>query len=397
MSRYRSMRSAGSDRRRSRGDSSTRNTGEAEAPRPRVIEPATPEEMAAATLTPLRDEVVRTEELGVDADRRFRRDLDELLEDISGGLTPHICGRAKATLDPGLEEWFTRREEATKVKNNELQSVIETMGKALKTIQGDDEDFMGGLEQSLSRLHKTADSVQVRHVSARLNQLLEATAEQAQAEREMRDKKMRSLSSMVRGLHEQLDQARVKMAEDELTGLYNRRSFDQRLEAEIEKCRLSPYSFAVIMIDLDKFKSVNDTFGHVGGDRVLQACAEAIKAIVMRTDDFAARYGGEEMVIILADCTMEHGRKVAEAVRQRLERMDIQTGTAIHRQTASFGVAEGCEEDQPVDVIERADAALYAAKETGRNKVVVAGIEPARRVRLPANQARRLRAAKKSA
>jgi len=360
---------------------------EAEAPKP--VQPATPAQLAAAAIGPVRDEVVRTQELGDEDDRRFRRSLEEILEDVAEGVSPHSAGRAVQVLDPGIEQWFRRRDKAQAAKNAELNGVIVMLGKALKSVQGDDADFLDGLDQSLDRLRSAADSVQVRHVSARLQALVENTAEQATAERKARDKRINSLSQMVRGLHEQLDQAKVQLQEDQLTGLYNRRSFDDRLEQELEKCRLAPYRFCLIMIDLDKFKTVNDTYGHVGGDRVLQAAAKVIQTVVLRRNDFCARYGGEEMAVILADCDMATGAKVADAIRARLERDEINTGQGMHRQTASFGVAEGCDEDEAQDLIERADAALYIAKEKGRNRVMVAGHGDASRVRLPRCQQRR--------
>ncbi len=379
MSSYRSMSAA---RRRS-----SEPSGEAE--RNHIVEPKQPHEALTAVLAPLSAEVGRHAEVGDDTDRRFRLELEELMQDMSTGMTPHLGGRTVNAVQPGLKQWFDRREAVYQAKQNDLGAVIASMGKALKALQGDDEDFMGGLDANLSRLTQAADSVQVRHVSARLQQILEVTSEQAKEERDARDKRLNQLSTMVRGLHEQLDAAKIQLQEDALTGLYNRGTFDARLNAEINKCKLTPYKFSLIMIDLDHFKAVNDTHGHVGGDRVLQACAEAIKAIVMSTDDFCARYGGDEMAIIVSDSDMENGNRVAEAVRQRIESLEIQTGTAIHTQTASFGVSEGCDEDDPVDVLERADAALYAAKENGRNKVCVAGYDEARRVRLPKCQQRR--------
>jgi len=377
MSSYRSMRAA------------RRPIETHEVERPRMVEPRQPEEALAAVLKPLSNEVGRTAIVGDDVDRRFRLELEELIEDMSTGMTPHLAGRAVVAVEPGLKEWFGRREATYKAREDELGGVITSMGKALKALQGDDEEFMGGLEANLAHLTQAADSVQVRHVSARLQQILEVTSEQAVEEREARDKRLSQLSGMVRGLHEQLDAAKIQLQEDALTGLYNRGTFDARLAAEIHKCKLTPYRFSLIMIDLDHFKAVNDTHGHVSGDRVLQACAEAIKAIVMSTDDFCARYGGEEMAIIVSDSDMDNGLRVAEAVRARIAGMEIQTGNALHIQTASFGVAEGCDEDTPVDVIERADAALYAAKESGRNKVCVAGYDEARRVRLPRCQQKR--------
>ena len=176
---------------------------------------------------------------------------------------------------------------------------------------------------------------------------------------------------------------KVEALEDALTGLFNRKSFDDRLEGELRKSRLAPYHFSLVMIDLDHFKNVNDTYGHVVGDRVLQACGKALQEVVLRRSDFCARYGGEEMAVILADCPASGAAMVAENLRKGIGTVRVKAGAKEIEVTASFGVAEGCDADLAEDLIERADAALYIAKRSGRNKVVVAGDGEGRSVALP--------------
>lgn len=347
------------------------------------VPPRRVEDVAISAITPLRDAVSKTEQLGDESDRRFRRDLDEILYDIDNGMTPHSAGRAVMTLDGAIEGWFARRQDRLRERDRELTGVISSMGQALKDLQGDDSGFHDGLDAHLSRLTSAADSVQVRSVSARINRIVEAAKRQAVEQKAASEKRVRQMSEMMQGLVDQLQETQEALERDALTGLYNRGSFDQRMAQELEKCRLSPYNFSLIMIDLDKFKSVNDVYGHVGGDRVLKACAEALMAVVMRTSDFCARYGGEEMAIILSDTRADQAAKVAEAVRQRMCAEPIQTGTALHTQTASFGVAEGADVDSPEDIIHRADSCLYLAKQNGRNQVVVAGEGLGRRIQLP--------------
>ncbi len=344
---------------------------------------ATIEQVAATALASIRKEAVKVEVPGNREDRRFRRTIDEAVYDLEHGMTPHSAGRAVAELDQEIEIWFDRRRDRVRERDQELSSVIASMGTALKALKGDDNSFHGGLDQHLDRLRKAADNVQMRSVSARLTRILDATATQVATQREASEARIRSLSDLVRGLHQQLDETKAQMERDALTGLFNRGSFDLRLEQELRTARLSPYTFSLIMIDLDHFKVVNDSYGHIGGDRVLQACAQALQAVVMSETDFCARYGGEEMAIILSGTNVQNAARIAEAVRARLERTDIQTGAALHRQTASFGVSEGCEEDQAEDLINRADSCLYLAKQHGRNRVVVAGEGVGKRIRLP--------------
>ena len=137
-------------------------------------------------------------------------------------------------------------------------------------------------------------------------------------------------------------------------------------------------------MDLDKFKSVNDTHGHVAGDRVLKSVAQVMGKLVMGSDDLVARYGGEELAILLDDSRATRGHRVAEEIRETLEKTIVPMRGCSHVQTASFGVAEGCDSDTPESLIQRADECLYLAKENGRNRVVIAGQGSlGRRVALP--------------
>jgi diguanylate cyclase (GGDEF)-like protein len=169
------------------------------------------------------------------------------------------------------------------------------------------------------------------------------------------------------------DALRHQSTVDPLTGLYNRRFFDESLKRELARAQRSRSACSVVMIDLDHFKRVNDTYGHDSGDLVLQAASRAIQQRV-RASDVVCRYGGEELVLMLPDCEVAEAAKCAETIRLSLTAIVIQhAGHTISGISASFGVAQwpghGNTEQ---DVLQAADRALYAAKKGGRNKVVVA-------------------------
>lgn len=163
---------------------------------------------------------------------------------------------------------------------------------------------------------------------------------------------------------------------DPLTGLYNRRFFDESLKRELARAQRSRSSCSVIMVDLDHFKRINDTYGHEGGDLVLKAAARIMLERV-RASDVVCRYGGEELVLMLPDCDAGEAAKCAETIRLSLTGIVIQHGgQRIANISASFGVAqwsEGAGSEQ--DLLQAADQALYAAKKGGRNCVLVAGSE----------------------
>lgn len=337
--------------------------------------PAAPipiEQLVTELISPVHSRLVKQAEAGLEADRRLRRALDDFLDDIQTGLTEHVAGRAKQDIVPELQEWYARIDATRTAQRAEFTGMLQLMGQALKAMQGGDEVFLGGLDGHLDRIRTATDGVQVQNVSRRLKKLIDVTLAHATAERESRERQITSLSESIRDLHQELQEVRVQMAEDPLTGLYNRGSFDDRLESELNKARLAPYSFALVMIDLDHFKAVNDTHLHVGGDRVLIACAQAIQKIVLRKSDLCARYGGEEMVVILTDCDFVDAARVAEAIRAEIEAIALELKTGIANPTASLGVTSYLDGDRAESIISRADRALYRAKRSGRNQVQTA-------------------------
>jgi diguanylate cyclase (GGDEF)-like protein len=158
---------------------------------------------------------------------------------------------------------------------------------------------------------------------------------------------------------------------DPLTGLYNRRHFFFLATTEMERAARYNKDLSVIMIDLDHFKLVNDTYGHKTGDQVLQSIAQSANQALRRID-VMGRYGGEEFAILLPETNMEKGMIVAERLRALIDHTAIPTGQGEIKITACFGLAglETCPPDIDI-LLDCADKALYAAKQAGRNQVRV--------------------------
>jgi diguanylate cyclase (GGDEF)-like protein len=169
-------------------------------------------------------------------------------------------------------------------------------------------------------------------------------------------------------LHEEV---RRQATTDELTGLVNRRRFMEALEAELERARLFETPFSVVLADLDNFKQINDDHGHHGGDVALRSFGRLLDEHV-RDFDVAARFGGEEFAILLPQTRAVEAAAVAERIRAALAGAQIAVSDAEHvRMTASFGVAESSLEQTSVELLRRADVALYAAKRSGKDRYVV--------------------------
>ena len=160
-------------------------------------------------------------------------------------------------------------------------------------------------------------------------------------------------------------EVRLQARTDDLTGLANRRALDEQLAHAFAAARRTQRAFAIVMVDVDRFKFINDTHGHAVGDATLVAFAGRLAA-VLREPDGAYRYGGEEFCLLLADTDLAGARTLAERARERVMLPFEGTMKAL---TASFGVAAWQPDDTPESLIHRADRALYAAKSGGRNRV----------------------------
>ena len=155
---------------------------------------------------------------------------------------------------------------------------------------------------------------------------------------------------------------------DSLTGLYHHKYFMERLQEEMERFKRYRHDMSLLMIDIDHFKKINDTFGHPVGDRVLREVSTLLKQI-SRKVDIVARYGGEEFVILLPDTKKKGALIMAERLRKSVEEMPLGDNLKV---TVSIGISCCDEREKELsqgEFIEHADNALYRAKENGRNRV----------------------------
>jgi diguanylate cyclase (GGDEF)-like protein len=176
-----------------------------------------------------------------------------------------------------------------------------------------------------------------------------------------------SLSNAAR-VHRRLEREAMV---DGLTGLHNRRWLDDRLPRLVQRCVRSRAPLSLLLIDIDHFKRFNDDFGHIAGDHVLSAVAQAMQRSV-RPTDLVARYGGEEIVVILPDTPMDGARNAAERLRRQIECL-VTVGPDERRLppiTITLGAALLRDDDTAKSLVDRADAAMYRGKRAGRNRVM---------------------------
>ena len=179
----------------------------------------------------------------------------------------------------------------------------------------------------------------------------------------------------VEKLHQELQSARGEAMTDPLTGVLNRRGFETRAKQTfVDQATLSK-GLCLLMFDIDHFKNINDTYGHLFGDKVIRTIAATLKSKI-RGEDSVARLGGEEFAVMLPETDISGARIVAEQIRQSIERGKIRrldTQEQIGGITISIGVAAYENGVSPLGLLDQADKALYVSKKTGRNKTTVHG------------------------
>ena len=196
------------------------------------------------------------------------------------------------------------------------------------------------------------------HSRARLNQL-------------QRDEAHRALVSLNKQLEEATERLRMEATHDSLSGLLNRRAFFDTLRRELGRARRREEPVALIMCDIDHFKAINDSRGHIAGDTVIQEVAQRLRHTV-RGSDVVGRYGGEEFVILAVDCPPEAAGRLAERLRKAVSATPIPFAAGAIDTTMSLGVAVTMDVYSGEDLLRAGDEALYRAKRSGRNRAELA-------------------------
>jgi diguanylate cyclase len=158
---------------------------------------------------------------------------------------------------------------------------------------------------------------------------------------------------------------------DELTGTYNRRYLMERIAEEAQRCVRNGSVFSICVMDIDFFKKVNDTYGHLAGDVILRSVALCASSALRQTD-FFGRFGGEEFLMVMTDTPADGALICAERVRKNIEQLQFPDIGGDLKVSISIGIAEHIRNSDPTETFKRSDSALYLAKERGRNKCVVA-------------------------
>lgn len=251
-----------------------------------------------------------------------------------------------------------------------LLDVAQGLGRALDGDRGGDARVKATMEslRGLARSPST-DVARLRHAVIHAVEVVEQAAHERSARHQ---RQLDRLSANLASLQVELKQAQKRAETDALTGLDNRAAFDVHVAGTVALGALRATPVALLLLDLDSFKTINDRHGHPAGDAVLRAVADTLREATVRESDLVARFGGEEFAIVLHDCRERDALRAAERIRHAVQETVVIHEGAELRVTVSIGVAQRGDDEPGPSWIERADKALYAAKEAGRDRVRVA-------------------------
>jgi len=241
----------------------------------------------------------------------------------------------------------------------DLEPVVSSLMEFTSTFSQDVSEYRSLIEAAAERAQALTGGESPKSNGATL------LAQISQANEHLRrrlDEAEASLQSKSEELQSYMTEART----DALTGLPNRRAFDDELGRRIAAFRRNATPLGVLLVDVDRFKSVNDRYGHPIGDQVLKVVANTLRQAV-RESDLLSRYGGEEFVVLLGGTTTEEFRSAAERVRRHVEQTPVHCDNFELKATVSCGAAEATGGEEVASLLQRADEALYAAKSDGRN------------------------------
>ena len=266
---------------------------------------------------------------------------------------------SQSEIDELADQFFPERTGASVVQKagNRMGKQVESLQKEVKNQTNHLSSFAAAVEDAKIDLNK-------ENAISALTVLLQA-AGHIQEDFLDSEKRLNSHKVALEFAQQEIADWKTKAYTDKLTRLKNRASFDETIHAIYEKNETSRYS--LILFDIDHFKRVNDTYGHPFGDRILQLVAECTKQNVR--DSFVARYGGEEFAIILGGVSAANVEMICNRLRLSIEQMTVQSGNRPFKGiTISLGSCMAADADNPMDLIQKADQALYASKNSGRNR-----------------------------
>lgn len=297
------------------------------------------------------------------SDPALVRAIDMVLEETGNEITDQICYQIYHN------HLSTQQEERTvRQAGDQIQKTINDVNLAVVSAKNYALEYNTNLENVTTDL---SNQKTPQEIEALLNNVMIDTKTMIERNDHL-ETMLESSSRAMEDMRRDLEIARKEALMDALTGLSNRKAFDQEMKRLIAMCNDGKCkTFSMALLDIDHFKEFNDNFGHQLGDQVLRLVAKTLKQGV-KGRDLAVRYGGEEFAVLLPDTNIVGAQKVADLLRREVETKEVinrTTGKKIAKITLSGGVAEYRKSEAAESFIERTDMALYDAKNAGRNMI----------------------------
>jgi diguanylate cyclase len=274
-------------------------------------------------------------------------------------------------LDRLHEQFIAANKPAERVTDasTRIAGEVDQILAMLSAAAGVTAEYRDNLAEASQNLSNSFDLDSVRAIVEGVVEFTKGIEEQNRALEGALKKSTREITLM----QERLDIVRIESLTDPLTGIANRKQFDQSLERAFAAARSDGKPLSLLFLDIDHFKKFNDQHGHQTGDHVLRLVAQVLRGSI-RAQDVAARYGGEEFALVLPGATQTESLRVAESVRAAVKQRELirrSTNQSLGRVTVSVGIATLDQADDIASLMERADQCLYAAKRQGRDCAIV--------------------------
>ena len=301
-------------------------------------------------------------------------ELVPLLE-LVANLVIDALGDGQEEFEQFLQSLDQRLDTIQKLVNDASQGQLDR-GKArdaFESVLEDEVDEVRSILNNKNDLGELGNSIS-QHLGLIMSAMQEYRLEENSRETELTNQladmqgKLTEMEKLAEVAQHAIEEQRRKAMHDALTGLPNREAYDQRLEQEVHRQQRYGSKLSMMVCDIDLFKRINDNYGHLAGDKVLKIIAKSLQ-VNLRDTDFIARFGGEEFVALMPETSLQEAKIVAEKLRKEIEGSPFNFKKEPVQITVSFGISEFIGKDTATEVFERADKALYEAKEKGRNQV----------------------------
>ena len=304
----------------------------------------------------------------------FRRTIDQLTDKFFEQNRAKHIQKCFDRHQPVIGAYIENQRTYIEARDRELRQIIDLLTRATTAIHSANDAYHQEILLNGERIEQITRLDDIRNIKSSLAKEVASLRETVHVKQADEKFRIESLASQVDTLREELQMAQAESQRDGLTGVYNRRAFDRHIQHLLDQRRVKGAAFALLILDIDDFKRVNDTHGHPVGDRVILALANACRQMIRR-DDFLARYGGEEFVILLPGASRRNAakkaRQICRSVAQTHYTLAAEKNEPTLSITVSIGVSDYRRGDNVESLLQRADKALYDAKAAGKNRVAI--------------------------